>query len=80
MSQIHSQPNTYPSGEPQHLSATNNDDVTSFSTTDFNGNANFTFSSANRGATYTATVENVTKGGWTYEFSSNVETSDSITL
>jgi len=63
-----------------NLSGTDNADVTDIVTTDSNGIAAFTYSSAKAGNTYTSTVTNVSKSGFTYDSSSNLETSDSITI
>jgi len=62
-----------------NLSGTDNADVTDTVTTDSNGIAEFTFSSAKAGNTYTSTVIDVSSG-FTYDSSSNVETSDSFAI
>ncbi len=63
-----------------NLSDDNNSLDTSTVTTDSSGTATFTFSSAQAGNTYTATVIGVIKTGFTYDSSSNVETSDSFAI
>jgi fibronectin type 3 domain-containing protein len=48
--------------------------------TSSDGKVIFKFNQAKVGTTYTATVTDVVKDGWTYDSNSNVETSDSITV
>jgi hypothetical protein len=47
--------------------------------TDANGNVTLTSSSKKGGGTWSFCVDNVTRSGWTYNASANVETCDSIT-
>jgi len=63
-----------------NLSGTDGTNVTKTASTDSGGNVTFTYNKAKTNNTYTATVTDVTKGGWTYDFGSNVVSSDSITI